>query len=170
MQKSSQRLVILFWNYLERIRCTLEGQRYRKTQGRSYYTHSDLRNPDVQVHVPDTVVHSGFRTRQLKGPASWVLIQVDRLQPCRQGKQLLLPGHLYGEGNGRWESLSQMFCFRLWYLISLRGPDVMPNLCCVLQCQMGDHHFHRDDLRKIWKECREESFWYRGTLFNFLFF
>lgn len=33
---------------------------------------------------------------------------------------------------------------------------------------MGDHHIHREDVRKIWKECQEESFWYRGTLVKFL--
>lgn len=31
---------------------------------------------------------------------------------------------------------------------------------------MGDRHIHRDDLRKVWKECREEGFWYRGTFFK----
>ncbi|KAG8003463.1 OCIA domain-containing protein 2, partial [Nibea albiflora] len=30
------------------------------------------------------------------------------------------------------------------------------------KCPISDHHVHRDDLRKIWKECREESFWYRA--------
>ncbi|KAM9358474.1 OCIA domain-containing protein 2 isoform 2-T2 [Symphorus nematophorus] len=27
---------------------------------------------------------------------------------------------------------------------------------------MGDRHIHRDDVRKVWKECQEESFWYRA--------
>lgn len=35
---------------------------------------------------------------------------------------------------------------------------------------MGDRHVHRDDLRKVWKECQEESFWYRGMLFKALLF
>ncbi|MED6269176.1 hypothetical protein CHARACLAT_030460 [Characodon lateralis] len=27
----------------------------------------------------------------------------------------------------------------------------------------GDSHVHREDVRKVWKECQEESFWYRDT-------
>uniref|UniRef100_A0A8C5H696 Uncharacterized protein n=1 Tax=Gouania willdenowi TaxID=441366 RepID=A0A8C5H696_GOUWI len=27
---------------------------------------------------------------------------------------------------------------------------------------LNDVHVHRDDVFKVWKECREESFWYRG--------
>nr|ACQ58714.1 OCIA domain-containing protein 2 [Anoplopoma fimbria] len=34
------------------------------------------------------------------------------------------------------------------------------------KCPMGDHHVHRDDLRKVWKECHEESFWYRALPFS----
>ncbi|KAI3368994.1 hypothetical protein L3Q82_025963, partial [Scortum barcoo] len=30
------------------------------------------------------------------------------------------------------------------------------------RCHMDDRHIHRDDLRKIWKECHEESLWYRA--------
>ncbi|XP_060885125.1 OCIA domain-containing protein 2 [Labrus mixtus] len=30
------------------------------------------------------------------------------------------------------------------------------------KCPMGDRHIHRDDVRKAWKECQEESFWYRA--------
>ncbi|XP_074524973.1 OCIA domain-containing protein 2 [Halichoeres trimaculatus] len=30
------------------------------------------------------------------------------------------------------------------------------------KCPTGDRHVHRDDLRKAWKECQEESFWYRA--------
>ncbi|XP_038857879.1 OCIA domain-containing protein 2 isoform X1 [Salvelinus namaycush] len=30
------------------------------------------------------------------------------------------------------------------------------------KCQHGDRHIHRDDVRQIWKECKEESFWYRA--------
>ncbi|XP_056270947.1 OCIA domain-containing protein 2 [Pseudoliparis swirei] len=30
------------------------------------------------------------------------------------------------------------------------------------KCPIGDHHVHREDLRKVWKECHEESFWYRA--------
>uniref|UniRef100_H3C348 OCIA domain containing 2 n=1 Tax=Tetraodon nigroviridis TaxID=99883 RepID=H3C348_TETNG len=30
------------------------------------------------------------------------------------------------------------------------------------KCPLGDRHVHRDDLRKVWKECQEESFWYRA--------
>lgn len=34
---------------------------------------------------------------------------------------------------------------------------------CVPQCPVADHHIHREDVRKVWKECQEQSFWYRGT-------
>ncbi|XP_029285700.1 OCIA domain-containing protein 2 [Cottoperca gobio] len=34
------------------------------------------------------------------------------------------------------------------------------------KCPMGDHHVHRDDVRKVWKECQEESFWYRALPFS----
>lgn len=27
---------------------------------------------------------------------------------------------------------------------------------------IGEHHIHREDLRKVWKECQEESLWYRA--------
>uniref|UniRef100_UPI0037E8AD5D OCIA domain-containing protein 2 n=1 Tax=Semicossyphus pulcher TaxID=241346 RepID=UPI0037E8AD5D len=30
------------------------------------------------------------------------------------------------------------------------------------KCHMGDRHVHRDDLKKVWKECQNESFWYRA--------
>ncbi|XP_033478431.1 OCIA domain-containing protein 2 [Epinephelus lanceolatus] len=30
------------------------------------------------------------------------------------------------------------------------------------KCPMGDRHVHRDDVRKVWNECQEESFWYRA--------
>ncbi|XP_034036410.1 OCIA domain-containing protein 2 [Thalassophryne amazonica] len=30
------------------------------------------------------------------------------------------------------------------------------------KCPLGDRHVHRDDVRKVWKECQEESFWYRA--------
>lgn len=30
------------------------------------------------------------------------------------------------------------------------------------KCPMGDRHIHRDDVRKVWKECQEESLWYRA--------
>ncbi|KAK9518922.1 hypothetical protein VZT92_021688 [Zoarces viviparus] len=30
------------------------------------------------------------------------------------------------------------------------------------KCPTGDRHVHREDLRKAWKECHEESFWYRA--------
>uniref|UniRef100_A0A3Q4AU62 OCIA domain-containing protein n=1 Tax=Mola mola TaxID=94237 RepID=A0A3Q4AU62_MOLML len=30
------------------------------------------------------------------------------------------------------------------------------------ECPMGDRHVHRDDLKKVWKECQDESFWYRA--------
>uniref|UniRef100_A0A8C8FLC4 OCIA domain-containing protein n=1 Tax=Oncorhynchus tshawytscha TaxID=74940 RepID=A0A8C8FLC4_ONCTS len=30
------------------------------------------------------------------------------------------------------------------------------------KCQHGDRHIHRDDVRQIWKDCKEESFWYRA--------
>ncbi|XP_034568065.1 OCIA domain-containing protein 2 [Notolabrus celidotus] len=30
------------------------------------------------------------------------------------------------------------------------------------KCPKGDHHVHREDLKKVWKECQEESFWYRA--------
>ncbi|XP_051232273.1 OCIA domain-containing protein 2 [Dicentrarchus labrax] len=34
------------------------------------------------------------------------------------------------------------------------------------KCPLGDRHIHRDDLRKVWKECHEESFWYRALPFS----
>uniref|UniRef100_A0A3B4VM19 OCIA domain containing 2 n=1 Tax=Seriola dumerili TaxID=41447 RepID=A0A3B4VM19_SERDU len=47
------------------------------------------------------------------------------------------------------------------------GPDVIPNMSSVsLQCPVSDHHVHREDVRKIWKECQEESFWYRALPFS----
>ncbi|XP_041647970.1 OCIA domain-containing protein 2 [Cheilinus undulatus] len=30
------------------------------------------------------------------------------------------------------------------------------------ECPMGDRHIHREDVRKVWKECQDESFWYRA--------
>ncbi|KAM9831900.1 OCIA domain-containing protein 2 [Neosynchiropus ocellatus] len=30
------------------------------------------------------------------------------------------------------------------------------------KCPLGDRHIHRDEMRKVWKECQEESFWYRA--------
>ncbi|KAF3835136.1 hypothetical protein F7725_027694 [Dissostichus mawsoni] len=30
------------------------------------------------------------------------------------------------------------------------------------KCPLSDHHVHREDVRKVWKECQEESFWYRA--------
>uniref|UniRef100_A0A8D0D4Z0 Uncharacterized protein n=1 Tax=Sander lucioperca TaxID=283035 RepID=A0A8D0D4Z0_SANLU len=30
------------------------------------------------------------------------------------------------------------------------------------KCPMGDGRVHRDDVRKVWKECHKESFWYRA--------
>ncbi|XP_071395166.1 OCIA domain-containing protein 2 [Centroberyx affinis] len=30
------------------------------------------------------------------------------------------------------------------------------------KCPLGDRHIHRDDVRQVWKECQEESFWYRA--------
>ncbi|XP_054911933.1 OCIA domain-containing protein 2-like [Poeciliopsis prolifica] len=30
------------------------------------------------------------------------------------------------------------------------------------KCPLGDAHVHREDVRKVWKECQEESFWYRA--------
>lgn len=44
------------------------------------------------------------------------------------------------------------------------------NLSCVLQCPVGDRHVHKDDLRKVWKECQEEGFWYRGMFFKLTLF
>uniref|UniRef100_A0A3Q1H190 OCIA domain containing 2 n=1 Tax=Acanthochromis polyacanthus TaxID=80966 RepID=A0A3Q1H190_9TELE len=34
------------------------------------------------------------------------------------------------------------------------------------QCPFDDRHIHREDLRKVWKECQEESFWYRALPFS----
>ncbi|XP_070765682.1 OCIA domain-containing protein 2 [Enoplosus armatus] len=34
------------------------------------------------------------------------------------------------------------------------------------KCPMGDRHIHRGDVRKVWKECQEESFWYRALPFS----
>ncbi|XP_018525337.1 OCIA domain-containing protein 2 [Lates calcarifer] len=30
------------------------------------------------------------------------------------------------------------------------------------KCPLSDRHVHREDVRKVWKECQEESFWYRA--------
>uniref|UniRef100_A0A3B3CAU8 OCIA domain-containing protein 1 n=1 Tax=Oryzias melastigma TaxID=30732 RepID=A0A3B3CAU8_ORYME len=30
------------------------------------------------------------------------------------------------------------------------------------KCPLSDPHIHRGDVRKVWKECQEESFWYRA--------
>lgn len=30
------------------------------------------------------------------------------------------------------------------------------------KCPLGEHHVHREDVRKAFKECQEESFWYRA--------
>ncbi|KAL4000200.1 alpha-N-acetyl-neuraminate alpha-2,8-sialyltransferase (sialyltransferase 8F) [Sarotherodon galilaeus] len=30
------------------------------------------------------------------------------------------------------------------------------------KCPLSDAHVHREDVRKLWKECQEESFWYRA--------
>uniref|UniRef100_A0AAV2KXQ2 OCIA domain-containing protein n=1 Tax=Knipowitschia caucasica TaxID=637954 RepID=A0AAV2KXQ2_KNICA len=30
------------------------------------------------------------------------------------------------------------------------------------KCPLSDHHVHREDVRKVWKDCQEESFWYRA--------
>ncbi|XP_026088494.1 OCIA domain-containing protein 2-like [Carassius auratus] len=31
------------------------------------------------------------------------------------------------------------------------------------QCPIADPHFPREDIKKIWKECQYESFWYRAV-------
>ncbi|XP_062252418.1 OCIA domain-containing protein 2 [Platichthys flesus] len=31
-----------------------------------------------------------------------------------------------------------------------------------LKCPLSDRHIHGEDMRKVWKECQEESFWYRA--------
>ncbi|XP_068176051.1 OCIA domain-containing protein 2 [Antennarius striatus] len=33
-------------------------------------------------------------------------------------------------------------------------------------CPIGDHHIHQNDFRMVWKECQEESFWYRALPFS----
>uniref|UniRef100_A0A8C6U7A1 OCIA domain containing 2 n=1 Tax=Neogobius melanostomus TaxID=47308 RepID=A0A8C6U7A1_9GOBI len=30
------------------------------------------------------------------------------------------------------------------------------------KCPLSDHHVHSEDVGKVWKECQEESFWYRA--------
>ncbi|XP_017278892.2 OCIA domain-containing protein 2 [Kryptolebias marmoratus] len=30
------------------------------------------------------------------------------------------------------------------------------------KCPLSDAHVHREDVKKVWKECQEESFWYRA--------
>ncbi|KAM9763045.1 OCIA domain-containing protein 2 [Menidia menidia] len=30
------------------------------------------------------------------------------------------------------------------------------------KCPVSDVHVHKEDVRKVWKECQEESFWYRA--------
>ncbi|XP_026200572.1 OCIA domain-containing protein 2 [Anabas testudineus] len=34
------------------------------------------------------------------------------------------------------------------------------------KCPLSDPHVHRDEVRKVWKECQEESFWYRALPFS----
>ncbi|RVE73841.1 hypothetical protein OJAV_G00035240 [Oryzias javanicus] len=34
------------------------------------------------------------------------------------------------------------------------------------KCPLSDPHIHREDVRKVWKECQEESFWYRALPFS----
>ncbi|XP_060772022.1 OCIA domain-containing protein 2 isoform X2 [Neoarius graeffei] len=34
-------------------------------------------------------------------------------------------------------------------------------------CPKGDKHFHSDEVRQIWKECQQESFWYRALPLSF---
>ncbi|KAM3875847.1 LOW QUALITY PROTEIN: OCIA domain-containing protein 2 [Diretmus argenteus] len=36
------------------------------------------------------------------------------------------------------------------------------DLFCVFQCPPGDHHIPREDVRQVWTEWQEESFWYRA--------
>lgn len=31
------------------------------------------------------------------------------------------------------------------------------------KCPLGDKHIHREDVKKVWKECQDESFWYRAV-------
>ncbi|KAJ8397498.1 hypothetical protein AAFF_G00437740 [Aldrovandia affinis] len=30
------------------------------------------------------------------------------------------------------------------------------------KCPLGDEHVHREDVKRIFRECQQESFWYRG--------
>ncbi|XP_041861131.1 OCIA domain-containing protein 2 [Melanotaenia boesemani] len=30
------------------------------------------------------------------------------------------------------------------------------------KCPLSDAHVHREDVKRVWKECQEESFWYRA--------
>ncbi|XP_069006053.1 OCIA domain-containing protein 2 [Embiotoca jacksoni] len=34
------------------------------------------------------------------------------------------------------------------------------------KCPLTGPHIHREDVRKVWKECQEESFWYRALPFS----
>ncbi|XP_072244834.1 OCIA domain-containing protein 2 [Leuresthes tenuis] len=34
------------------------------------------------------------------------------------------------------------------------------------KCPLSDAHVHREDVRRVWKECQEESFWYRALPFS----
>ncbi|XP_061744854.1 OCIA domain-containing protein 2 [Nerophis ophidion] len=34
------------------------------------------------------------------------------------------------------------------------------------KCPLGDGHIHGEDVRKVWKECQEQSFWYRALPFS----
>ncbi|XP_076873179.1 OCIA domain-containing protein 2 [Brachyhypopomus gauderio] len=34
--------------------------------------------------------------------------------------------------------------------------------CRSEKCVIGDRHFPREEMRAIWRECKEESFWYRA--------
>lgn len=69
-------------------------------------------------------------------------------------------------GDGRSGAVLRLYLDYARFNGSLNSANDDSTACCVFQCPKGDHHIHKDELRKVWKECQEESFWYRGTLLH----
>lgn len=152
----SLRIFFLFWNDLHRMRHVFskgEGGVALTVQG----GHRDgdftrtWRRCTVGVQTSQRVEHHEFgNSRTDSRSESW------RGGGCGSCKR---EEGVEGEGQS-W----------LWYgyvdgaSVSSCISDMTPPLGCILQGAMGDH-VHREDLRKVWKECQEESFWYRGESF-----
>lgn len=99
----------------------------------------DWRNYTVQIRT------------QLKVWASWVLRHPSR--SSRPPRYLQVPQE--DAKNGRWGATPytwRTIVVQTWHCLFYASS----------QCPIGDHHIHKEDLRKVWKECQEESLWYRG--------